>query len=273
MKRNYYLSLFNTKAFKEKPFTVLFRSLSLLFLDIFKIKKKFNIKHDKINFNFLYLPGFKKKSGGRGLYIYKEKIEDLMEFGHQFIKKDNHCIDGGANQGIFSLSFASVVGNKGKIIAVEPFDYCINILKNNAKENEFNNIIIEQKVLFSKSDLEKKLDYTDGVGAASITRNFGKKNFLNVKTITIDDLVKINNIKPNFIKLDIEGAEFEALQGSLNTLSFHEPNICLECTDEQEFFKINELLKRFNYQPYVFIDKKLTKLNNFKSYGNIFFLK
>ena len=196
-----------------------------------------------------------------------------MEFGHQFIKKDNHCIDGGANQGIFSLSFASVVGNKGKIIAVEPFDYCINILKNNAKENEFNNIIIEQKVLFSKSDLEKKLDYTDGVGAASITRNFGKKNFLNVKTITIDDLVKINNIKPNFIKLDIEGAEFEALQGSLNTLSFHEPNICLECTDEQEFFKINELLKRFNYQPYVFKNKELTRLNNFMPYGNIYYIK
>ena len=79
-----------------------------------------------------------------------------MEFGHQFIENDNHCIDGGANQGIFSLSFASVVGSKGKILAVEPFDYCINILKNNALENKFNNILIEQKVLFSKSDLEKK---------------------------------------------------------------------------------------------------------------------
>ena len=236
----YYLNLFSTRIFKEKPFITLFRAISLLFIDIFKIKKKFNIKHDKINFNFLYLPGSKKKSGGRGFYIYREKIEDLMQFGHQFIENDNHCIDGGANQGIFSLSFASVVGSKGKILAVEPFDYCINILKNNALENKFNNILIEQKVLFSKSDLEKKLDYTKGIGTASITRNQGKKNFLNVKTITIDDLVKIHNMKPNFIKLDIEGAEFEALQGSLNTLSFHHPRICLECSDEQEFFKINE---------------------------------
>ena len=161
MRGNYYLSLFSSRTFKEKPFIALFRSISVLFFDIFKIKKKFNIKHDKINFNFLYLPGFKKKSGGRGLYIYREKIEDLMEFGHQFIENDNHCIDGGANQGIYSLSFASVVGSKGKILAVEPFDYCINILKNNALENKFNNILIEQKVLFSKSDLEKKLDYKD----------------------------------------------------------------------------------------------------------------
>ena len=140
MRVKYYLKLFSTKTFKEKPFITLFRSISVLFLDIFKIKKKFNIKHENINFNFLYLPGFIKKSGGRGLYIYREKIEDLMEFGHQFIKNDNHCIDGGANQGIFSLSFASVVGSKGKILAVEPFDYCINILKYNALENKFYNI-------------------------------------------------------------------------------------------------------------------------------------
>ena len=102
MRRNYYLSLLSSKAFKEKPFITLFKSISLLFLDIFKIKKNFNIKHDKINFNFLYLPGYKKKRGVRGLYIYREKIEDLMEFGHQFIENDNHCIDGGANQGILS---------------------------------------------------------------------------------------------------------------------------------------------------------------------------
>ena len=74
------------------------------------------------------------------------------------------------------------------------------------------------------------MDYTEGVGAASIIRNFGKKNFLNVKTITIDDLVKINNIKPNFIKLDIEGAEFEALQGSLNTSSM--PKVKLELCED-----------------------------------------
>ena len=69
------------------------------------------------------------------------------------------------------------------------------------------------------------------------------KNLLNVKTITIDDLVKIHNMEPNFIKLDIEGAEFDALQGSLNVLNLYHPNICIECTDIIEFDKINNLLK------------------------------
>ena len=47
---NYYLNLFKTKTFRARPFVILFRSISLLFFDIFKIKKKFEIKNDKINF-------------------------------------------------------------------------------------------------------------------------------------------------------------------------------------------------------------------------------
>ena len=273
MRKYYYLGLFNTRSFKDKPFSTLYRAICLFFIDFFKIKLKFNIKHENINFQFLYLPSLSKRSGGRGLYIYREKIEDLMEFGHKFIERENHCIDGGANQGIFSLSFASVVKDNGKIVAVEPFEYCINILKNNARVNNFNNIFIEQKVLFSKSGINKKLDYTHGVGGASITRDFGKKKFLNVKTVTIDDLTQIHNIKPNFIKLDIEGAEFEALKGSNETLRICRPQICLECTHEKDFIKINEFLKIYNYKPFVFINKKLQKLNTFKPYGNVFFLK
>ena len=72
MRVNYYLNLFSSRTFKEKPFITLFRSISVLFLDIFKIKKKFNIKHDKINFNFFYLPGLKKKVEEGG-FIFIEK--------------------------------------------------------------------------------------------------------------------------------------------------------------------------------------------------------
>ena len=273
MSKHYYLNIFSTRSFKENPFLTIYRAVYLFFIDLFKVKKRFKIKHENINFQFLYLPNLSKRSGGRGLYLYREKIEDLMEFGHKFIGEDNHCIDGGANQGIFSLSFASVVKERGKILAVEPFEYCINSLKNNASVNNFSNIFIEKKVLFSKSGIEKRLDYTNGVGSASITRKLGNKKFINVKTVTIDDLIKIYNLKPNFIKLDIEGAEFDALKGSSETLSTYKPQICLECTFEKDFFKINNFLKIYNYQPFVFINKKLQKLNTFKPYGNVFFLK
>ena len=74
MSINYYLKPFSTTTFKVRPFATLFRSINLLFLDIFKIKKKINIKHEKINFNFWYVPGLKKKVGEGGFIFIEKKL-------------------------------------------------------------------------------------------------------------------------------------------------------------------------------------------------------
>ena len=273
MRRFYYFSLFQTRAFKIHLVVTLFRAISLIFIDFFKIKQTIKIKHLNINFNFFYLPALPKKSGGRGIYLYREKIEDLMEFGHKFIRKNDHCIDGGANQGIYTLSFASAVGPEGKIISVEPFDYCINNIKTNIELNKFKNIYIEQKVLFNQPKLQKKLDYSLGVGGASIVRDFGLVKYLNAETTTIDELVIKHKLNPNFIKLDIEGAEYDALLGSFQTLKNNDLAICLECTEEKNFYQIKNFLNQYNYSPYYFNQNNLDKLTQFRPLGNIFFLK
>ena len=195
-----YLKPFYHKAFKSKPIITLLRLFALFFLDLFKIKKIISINNHKFRFKFLYLPAKPLKSGGRGIFLFREKIEDLLEFGHQFINKNDHCIDGGANQGIFSLSFSSAVGPKGKIVAVEPFDYCIENLKQNIHINKFKNIEFCQKALFSKAGLDKKLDYSIGVGGASIVRSFGSSEYLNIKTTTVDEIVEKYHLNLNFLK-------------------------------------------------------------------------
>lgn len=265
------MKIFYDKRFWSKPIITLFRILILLFCDFFKIKKKIIINHHKFKFKFSYLPSMKMKSGGRGIFLYREKIEDLLEFGHRFINKDDHCIDGGANQGIFSLSFSSAVGPKGKVIAVEPFDYCIKLLKQNIDINKFQNIHICQEVLFSEPGLDKKLDYSIGVGGASIVRDFGSMEYINVKTNTVDQIVEKYNLNLNFLKLDIEGAELNALKGSAKTLRENKPIICLE-GDPQNHSAICEFLNTFNYSPYFFDNKGLQKLNEYKPLTNIFFL-
>ena len=266
-----YMKIFYHKQFRSKPITTLFRIFILFFFDFFKIKKIFSVDHNKFKFKFMYLPSMKMKSGGRGIFLFREKIEDLLEFGHRFINKNDHCIDGGANQGIFSLSFSSAVGPEGKVIAVEPFDYCIKNLKQNILLNKFQNIDICQKVLFNESGLEKKLDYSIGVGGASIVRDFGSSNYLSVESITVDEIVEKYHLKLNFLKLDIEGAELDALKGSIDTLEKNKPIICLE-GDPKNYREICEYLEKLNYSPYYFENKKLQKLNDYKPLTNIFFL-
>ena len=49
-----------------------------------------------------------------------------------------------------------------------------------------------------------------------------------IRSIKVDDLVKKLNLNPNFIKIDVEGAEYEVLQGAKDTLKKYKAIIMLE---------------------------------------------
>jgi FkbM family methyltransferase len=269
---NYYNQIIKHKAFNENKFYILCNALFLFFFLLFKIKFILKISTKFVNFKLNFIP-IDKKMGGRGIFLYREKIEPLMEYGLKFIQKNDICIDAGANQGIYSIPFAKIVGTKGKVIAIEPMKYAQEILKSNSKINKLKNIKIINGVI---SDENKKviLDLTNGVGSASITRDFGKKKVLKVVSTTIDDLVKSCGLKKiNFIKMDIEGCEFSALKGAKKTLKKFKPIICLE-SDIRSFKRINNLLKKFSYQAYLFNnDGNLFRINKIISdQSNIFFL-
>jgi FkbM family methyltransferase len=56
-----------------------------------------------------------------------------------------------------------------------------------------------------------------------------------VKIVTIDDIVKSESLKgPGFIKMDIEGAEMDALKGAVTTLKDFKPNLAVAVYHEYE---------------------------------------
>ena len=48
------------------------------------------------------------------------------------------------------------------------------------------------------------------------------------KALKLDTIVEALNLKPTFIKIDVEGAEFEVLLGMQETLSQYHPTLMLE---------------------------------------------
>ena len=65
-------------------------------------------------------------------------------------------------------------------------------------------------------------------GSSSLTSDTGGEQ-LEVAVATIDALVaELNLSRVDFIKLDIEGAEREALKGAAVTLKKHHPRIMIE---------------------------------------------
>jgi len=55
-----------------------------------------------------------------------------------------------------------------------------------------------------------------------------------VKTVTLDRLCEENHIAPDFIKIDVEGAEEDVIRGGLEVLRMHHPIVWFECWCGQE---------------------------------------
>jgi FkbM family methyltransferase len=259
-----------SKSLKLNTSDTIMNAIILITCLVLKIKYKFKIQFGDKSFFFTFFPN-NQIDGGKGILLYREKIEPLMEFGSLLISDKSVIIDGGANQGIYSMAFASV-SKSNKIFAVEPFKYCHKIIDYNKKINKFNNIRIIKKVLSNKIS-SYKLDYSNNIGTSSIIYNWGGKKILNIKSITIDMIRKNYKLKKiDVIKLDIEGAEVFALQGALKTIMKFKPTIIMECNKIQ--FKKICFLKKFGYSTYLFNQEgeliKIKKLE--KGVPNLFCL-
>lgn len=158
-------------------------------------------------------------------FLSKENVWEPFEteIMKKFFKSNTVFIDIGAHIGYYSLLCASIA-KQGKVFAFEPVKENFEILKKNAQVNNFKNIIISENAI-SDTDSSKLL-YLSNENNTGDNRFFSD-NFreipenrleLKVKCVTLDQFLVDYNIKPNIIKMDIQGAELLALKGMKKTL-------------------------------------------------------
>lgn len=162
-------------------------------------------------------------------------LENLIQtIYHQIIKKGDICIDGGAHVGHHTFPMSRLSGSHGVVHAFEVIPNLLASLSQKIESNQnFNNIILYPKALSQESG--KFLDFfhvVDKPGFSGLKKNDykieneEKINQIVVETTTIDKVMNGNQVK--FIKLDLEGAEFFALKGAINTLRNSEAMIIFE---------------------------------------------
>jgi len=149
--------------------------------------------------------------------ITGDKFEpNNLEASLNFVTTWDIAIDCGAHYGSWSRQMAD---RFKKIIAFEPQLDVFECLKKNTKE--FKNIEIYQKAIGHKKDMVN-------VGVGKHYDNSGCSTVLgpgNIEMITIDSL-NLDNV--GYIKLDIEGYEWHALKGAINTIKKYKPIILFE---------------------------------------------
>ena len=165
---------------------------------------------------------FLDKNDNLGLSINPIYGESDTELVQKIIKKNYIVLDIGANIGYYTLIFAKLVGDSGKVFSFEPESENFKILKKNVEINGYNNVILEQKIV-SNIDGKSTLYVSKKAGSHRIYKPDYYVESLEIESISMDSYIEKNNIKKiDFIKIDVEGAELNVLQGIQKILDSNE---------------------------------------------------
>ena len=195
---------------------------------------------------------------------FTEKV--FTRFILEHIKPGMTFLDVGAHIGYFSLLVSEIIGKDGQIHSFEPTKVTFESLQTNCSGRD--NMTINNKAVFSKSGI---MEFND-CGARFLSMNsiydprLHVKNLpktmkttkVNVQTITLDEYCK--DIKPDFIKIDAEAAEFQILLGAEKTMENHRPVISCEdccCDSDEKYKQLSEYMVDKNYNLLTTVDNNL----------------
>ncbi|MBN1567276.1 MAG: FkbM family methyltransferase [Acidobacteria bacterium] len=136
-------------------------------------------------------------------------------------KNGDIVVDAGARIGTFSAKISAAVGETGRIIAIEPESRSFACLQKNITANCLHNVIPIQKALWSgKQSMRLYLSADGSAHSAFCDAFYGSTGeSVPVEAEALDNILESLGIgAADFIKMDIEGAEVEALKGMRNTL-------------------------------------------------------
>lgn len=154
-----------------------------------------------------------------------------FEFLAHSCKPGAVIIDIGAHIGLFSVIASQVTGNKGKVYAFEPAPSTYQLLQKTLSINH-NQSVIETfqkavgretgKITFFVSDGQ-----ADNGNSLVNYKDDRPLHGIDVEVTSIDAFVKEKKLnKLDFIKIDVEGAEYDTLRGAAETLQNLKP-VCI----------------------------------------------
>lgn len=167
------------------------------------------------------------------------------------IKPGDIVYDLGANFGLHGLLFSRLTGQEGFLYNFEPLPQNVLEIENNYKLNKVNNYITIEKAVSYRSETVKFIIGTHA-GQGKLTSEEGGKNTREVQTISLDEFIEAGNRPPNFIKMDIEGAEGAALKGYEKNIAKTFPAMVIELHSPEADKQVGQFLNFHGYTAYRF---------------------
>jgi FkbM family methyltransferase len=159
-------------------------------------------------------------------------VHDIQynQYEHRGVKlaPDDVIIDAGAFIGDTAVFFHHKLGGRCQIHSFELLDENLALLQHNLERNGVRDeqIVLNKLALTDKTGDEIVIASGASQGSTSIFGQGGRGD--RVQTITLDDYVmRLNLERVDFIKMDIEGAETQALAGARQTIQHFRPKLAI----------------------------------------------
>ena len=181
---------------------------------------------------------YKAKVRDIDLKLVEEKEMELLPF---FISREGETVDIGANYAYYTVRLARMCS---KVYAFEPIPFTFKVCNMVVKHYKLRNVVLYNKGVGEKNEWHRfsvpVMDFgaisggqahfgerNDNVEGNETIAKFNKTQEVDCEVMALDSLIDdFRNLQ--FIKIDIEGAEFFALKGMRKTIEKFKPVILLE---------------------------------------------
>lgn len=180
--------------------------------------------------------------------------DDVMQF---FAPKEGDVVvDVGAHIGRYTITSAMRVGPGGKVISIEAAPDNFEMLNRNIRLNKLTNVLPLNCAAYSRGAKIKLYEPSADFSIYNTImqgRTSGGDRYVEVDANTLDSILnEIGIAKVDWIKIDVEGAEFEVLKGSASTLSSNQDIALLvevhDIQDSNHYKNIAEFLYSYGFK-------------------------
>lgn len=153
------------------------------------------------------------------------------------LRRGDTMIDCGANVGLTTVAAALRVGSRGRVLAIEPSPTAIAVLEQRKKVHCLRHVALLRAAAGAAPGRALLHEYEDYRGGASSLRpalDRQADRMTEAEVVSLDEAAASNLSGPvRLVKLDIEGAELNALRGACTLIARDKPDLCIELFEGQ----------------------------------------
>jgi FkbM family methyltransferase len=190
--------------------------------------------------------------------IFAEGVWEPEEtkFVQQILRPGMVFVDVGAHIGYYTVIASGIVGSSGKVFAFEPDPGNFALLQRNVAENRCQNVVTGEKAIAASTGRLFLYRSAGNFGdhrtykpiGEVVERRGNRRSAVAVEALSLDDYFAADRTAIDFLKMDIQGAEYHAFVGMRKTLQWSPDVVILT-----EFWPTG--LTQAGVAPRIFLDE------------------